>query len=94
MTSPAKLANLTDTQLVILSAASQRGDRCLIAPSTLKGGAAQKIAATGLQRAPQASSAVTTPGHGTVLNRIAYTAPLFWKAMAAIGAGIVNTRWK
>jgi len=45
MTSPAKLAKLTDTQLVILSAASQRGDRCLIAPSTLKGGAAQKIAA-------------------------------------------------
>ncbi len=42
MTSPAKL---TDTQLAILSAASQRGDRCLIAPSTLKGGAAQKVAA-------------------------------------------------
>jgi len=32
-------------QLAILSAASQRGDRCLIAPSTLKGGAAQKVAA-------------------------------------------------
>ena len=51
MTSPAKL---TDTQLAILSAASQRGDRCLIAPSTLKGGAAQKVAAklvtTGLVR--------------------------------------------
>ncbi len=42
MTSP---ANLSDTQLAILSAASQRGDRCLIAPSTLKGGAAQKVAA-------------------------------------------------
>jgi Protein of unknown function (DUF3489) len=42
MTSPAKL---TDTQLAILSAASQRGDRCLIAPSTLKGGAAKKVAA-------------------------------------------------
>ena len=42
MTFPAKL---TDTQLAILSAASQRGDRCLIAPSTLKGGAAQKVAA-------------------------------------------------
>jgi len=42
MTSPTKL---TDTQLAILSAASQRGDRCLIAPSTLKGGAAQKVAA-------------------------------------------------
>lgn len=42
MTSPAKL---TETLLAILSAASQRGDRCLIAPSTLKGGAAQKVAA-------------------------------------------------
>ena len=42
MTSPAKL---TDTQLAILSDASQRGDRCLIAPSTVKGGAAQKVAA-------------------------------------------------
>jgi Protein of unknown function (DUF3489) len=42
MTSPAKL---TDMQLAILSTASQRGDRCLIAPSTLKGGAAQKVAA-------------------------------------------------
>jgi hypothetical protein len=36
---------LTDTQLVILSAASQREDHCLIAPKNLKGGAAQKVAA-------------------------------------------------
>ena len=42
MNSPAKL---TDTQLAILSAASQREDRCLIAPKNLKGGAAQKVAA-------------------------------------------------
>ena len=42
MSSPAKL---TDTQLVLLSAASQREDRCLIAPKNLKGGAAQKVAA-------------------------------------------------
>ena len=35
---------LTDTQLVILSAAAQREDRCLILPPTLKGGAAQKVA--------------------------------------------------
>ena len=42
MSSPAKL---TDTQLVILSAASQREDCCLIAPKNLKGGAAQKVAA-------------------------------------------------
>jgi len=42
MNSPAKL---TDTQLMILSAASQREDRCLVAPKNLKGGAAQKVAA-------------------------------------------------
>ncbi len=35
---------LTNTQLVILSAAAQREDRCLILPPTLKGGAAQKVA--------------------------------------------------
>ncbi len=42
MNSPAKL---TDIQLAILSGASQREDRCLIAPKNLKGGAAQKVAA-------------------------------------------------
>ena len=42
MNSPAKL---TDTQFAILSEASKREDRCLIAPKTLKGGAAQKLAA-------------------------------------------------
>jgi hypothetical protein len=35
---------LTDTQLVILSAAAQRKDRCLVASPTLKGGAAQRVA--------------------------------------------------
>jgi hypothetical protein len=35
---------LTDTQLVLLSAAAQRKDRCLVAPETLKGGASQKVA--------------------------------------------------
>jgi hypothetical protein len=35
---------LTDTQLVMLSAAAQREDRCLVAPPSLKGGAAQKVA--------------------------------------------------
>jgi hypothetical protein len=35
--------NLSDTQLLILSAASQRGDRCLIAPKTLKRAAAEKF---------------------------------------------------
>ena len=42
MTFPAKL---TDTQIAILSGASQREDRCLTAPSNLKGGAAQKVSA-------------------------------------------------
>ena len=37
MNSPAKL---TDTQFVILSEASQRKDRCLIPPKTLKAAAA------------------------------------------------------
>jgi hypothetical protein len=35
---------LTDTQLVLLGAAAQRKDLCLIAPSTLKGATAQKVA--------------------------------------------------
>ena len=34
---------LTDTQLVLLSAAAQRRDRCLVAPETLKGSASQKV---------------------------------------------------
>jgi hypothetical protein len=34
----------TDTQLVLMSAAAQREDRCLVAPPTLKGGVAQKVA--------------------------------------------------
>jgi hypothetical protein len=42
MKSPAKL---NDTQLMMLSAASQREDRCVIAPAALKGGAVQKLAA-------------------------------------------------
>jgi hypothetical protein len=36
---------LTDTQLVMLSAAAQRDDRCLVASQNLKGSAAQKVAA-------------------------------------------------
>jgi hypothetical protein len=36
---------LADTQIVMLSAAAQRDDRCLVAPQNLKGGAAQKVAA-------------------------------------------------
>ena len=36
---------LTDTQIVMLSAAAHRDDRCLVAPRNLKDGAAQKVAA-------------------------------------------------
>jgi Protein of unknown function (DUF3489) len=36
---------LTDTQLIVLSAAAQREDRCLVASNALRGGAAQKFAA-------------------------------------------------
>ena len=35
---------LTDTQLVLLGAAVQRKDLCLIAPPTLRGATAQKVA--------------------------------------------------
>jgi hypothetical protein len=35
---------LTDTQIVMLSAAAQRDDRCLVAPQILKGSATQKLA--------------------------------------------------
>src|ERR1700733_1373847 len=35
---------LTETQIVMLSAATQRDDHCLVAPRNLKGGAAQKVA--------------------------------------------------
>jgi Protein of unknown function (DUF3489) len=39
------MSNLTDTQLVTLSAASQREDRGIVLPPNLKGGAAQKFVA-------------------------------------------------
>lgn len=34
---------LTDIQLVLLSAAAQRDDRCIILPERLRGGAAEKV---------------------------------------------------
>ena len=50
----------TDTQLVLMSAAAQREDRCLVASPTLKGGAAQKVASklisTGLVKEVKAKS--------------------------------------
>ena len=36
---------LTDTQQLLLGVAAKRGDRCLALPSTLKGGAANRVAA-------------------------------------------------
>ena len=36
---------LTDTQIVMLSTAAQRDDRCLVAPQNLKGDAVQKVSA-------------------------------------------------
>jgi Protein of unknown function (DUF3489) len=51
---------LTDTQLVVLSAAARREDRCLTMPKNLKGGAAQKVSskllAAGLVREIRAQS--------------------------------------
>jgi hypothetical protein len=37
-------AKLTDTQQLLLNVAAKRGDRCLVLPSTLKGGAAHRVA--------------------------------------------------
>ncbi len=49
---------LTDTQLIVLSAAAQREGQCLVAPNNLKGGVAQKFAekflAAGLVKAIEA----------------------------------------
>jgi hypothetical protein len=36
---------LTDAQLVVMSAAAQRDDRCLAAPHTMKGAALSKVSA-------------------------------------------------
>lgn len=52
---------LTDTQLVMLSAAAQREDRCIAAPPSLKGAAAQKIA-TKLVAAGLAKETKAKPG--------------------------------
>jgi hypothetical protein len=43
---------LSDTQLVMLSAAAQRDDRSLTAPEKLKGGAAVKVAMKLIRRWP------------------------------------------
>jgi hypothetical protein len=43
-TNSSNTIKLTDTQLVVLSAASQRADRCIVLPDHLKGGAIAKLA--------------------------------------------------
>jgi hypothetical protein len=40
------MSNLTDPQLVMLSAAAQRDDHVVVLPKTLKGGAATKVVKT------------------------------------------------
>ena len=52
---------LTDTQLVMLSAAAQRDDRCIVPPPSLKSAAAQKIA-TKLVAAGLAKEMKAKPG--------------------------------
>ena len=52
---------LTDTQLVMLSAAAQREDRCIVPAPSLKGAAAQKIA-TKLVAAGLAKETKAKPG--------------------------------
>jgi hypothetical protein len=54
---------LSDTQLVMMSAAAQREDRCLVAPQNLKGAAARKVAeklvAAGLVREIRAKPGIS-----------------------------------
>ena len=62
---PARSAlKLSDTQLVLLSAAAQRDDHCLTATQKIKGGAARKVAekmiAAGLVR--EIKARIGTPG--------------------------------
>ncbi len=56
---------LTDTQLLTLSAAAQREHRCIAAPPSLKGAAAQKLAArlvaAGLAKEIQAQAGLPRP---------------------------------
>ena len=60
---PSMSIKLTDTQLVMLSAAAQRDDRCLVPAPKLKGAAAQKIAgkliAAGLVKEIKAKAGVS-----------------------------------
>ena len=48
---------LTDTQLVLLGAAAQRKDLCLVARPTLKGATAQKVARRGQNKSSAKSYA-------------------------------------
>jgi uncharacterized protein DUF3489 len=55
---------LTDAQLVMMSAAAQRKDRCLLAPPTLKGAALRKVSAK-LAKLGLAREIETKPGAPT-----------------------------
>ena len=74
---------LTDTQLLTLSAAAQREDRCIAAPPSLKGAAAQKIAAK-LVAAGLVEEIKAKPGAHV------------WRRDDATGAGLraeIDRRW-
>ena len=66
----------TDTQLLLMSAAAQREDRCLVASPTLKGGAAQKVASklisAGLAKEVKAKSGdpICATGRGVSMFRL------------------------
>ena len=49
---------LTDTQLVLLGAAAQRKDLCLVAPPTLKGATAQKVAGKQARKAMRSRTVI------------------------------------
>lgn len=74
---------LTDTQLVMLSAAAQREDRCIVAPPSLKGAAAQKIA-TKLVAAGLAKEIKAKPG-GHVWRRDDATGKAYALKLTAAG---------
>jgi hypothetical protein len=61
---------LTDTRLMMLSAAAQRNDRCLVAAPNLKAATAQKIASkligAGLVREIRAKAGVPSGGATTM----------------------------
>jgi hypothetical protein len=75
---------LTDMQIVLLSAAAQRDDRCLVASQNLRGGAAQKVAEK-LIRAGLAKEIKTKP-EAPVWRQDEQTGQSFSLKLTAVGA--------